>query len=238
MARPKAATFHNKRKRKSGRCYLLELPPELRLQIYAYSFTEKYQVVLNIYRDCQMHSHISSVQPARRVPKKAFRKISALLRTCKTIATEGTPVLFQSLLFHVYLRPDFDTFRSQSALRKLHKCQFIKYIRSMNIIVSARDHAAASSAGERLSVLVKGLQRGSTIKLNKVLLYLGSLDVSGLADPVVKAIMEGNFSKGFELYQPSDTYHGHRPAVVNALVWQKFKEWSGAISIDEVGQPL
>ncbi|KAK5710708.1 hypothetical protein LTR15_012864 [Elasticomyces elasticus] len=238
MARPKAAMVHNKRKRKSGRCYLLELPPELRLKIYDYLFTEKLDVLLTIYRDCEMQTHLKNPESGSAVSKKEVRKLSALLKTCKALATEITPILFKNLQFRIHLSPDTGNISFQKKLRKLHRCQFAKHIRAMSISVTAGDHSAVASAGERLRMLTKVFQPGRMIKLDTLRLYFSTVDMMGAADPILKATMAINCKKGFKLYYSSfDSGSGGRDMATWSC-WRKFEEWSGVIKIDSQGRPL
>ncbi|KAK4902564.1 hypothetical protein LTR27_000501 [Elasticomyces elasticus] len=235
MARPKAAIVHNKRKRKSSRCYLLELPPELRLEIYDYLFIEKYEVLLTVDRDCEMQTCLRNPESGSAVPKKEARKLSALLKTCKTLATEVTPVLSQNLHFHIHLSPDMGSNLSpQKKLRKLHQCQFAKHIRMMSISVTAPDHAAAASAGERLRMLTKVLQPDRTIKLDTLRLYFSTVDMMGAADPILKALMAINCKKGFKLYYSSSKFDSGGPDMATWLCWRAFEKWSGVIRDTEM----
>ncbi|KAK5684503.1 hypothetical protein LTS10_004373 [Elasticomyces elasticus] len=239
MARLKAATVHNKRKRKSSRCYLLELPPELRLEIYDYLFTEKYEVLLTIDRDCEMQAHLMNPESGSAVPKKEVRKLSALLKTCKTLATEVTPVLFQNLYFRIHLSPGMGSNLSpQKKLRKLHRCQFAKHIRMISISVTAPDHAAAASAGERLRMLTKVLQPGRTIKLDTLRLHFSTVDMMAAADPILKATMAINCKKGIKVYYSGSKYGSGGPDMATWLCWRKFEKWSDVIRVDEEGRPL
>ncbi|KAK5707363.1 hypothetical protein LTR17_020759 [Elasticomyces elasticus] len=239
MARPKAATVHNKRKRNPSRCYLLELPPELRLEIYDYLFTEKFEVLLSIYRDCEMETWLTNPESGLVVPKKEVRKLSTLLKTCKALATEVTPVLFQNLHFRIRFSPDMmGNPSSQKKLRKLHRCQFAKHIRTMSISVVASDHSAVASAGERLRILTKVFQPDRTIKLDTLRLYFSTVDMMGAADPILKATMAINCKKGFKLYHSSVDRGSGGPDMATWLCWRVFEKWSGVIKVDGQGQPL
>lgn len=76
------------------RCYLLELPPELRLVIYDYFFLVK---TINIWIDWNVYRW-RSYKPNGSV---------SLLATCKTIFREATPVFYDRTTVHFSICDEF-----------------------------------------------------------------------------------------------------------------------------------
>ena len=78
----------------AGRCHLLEdLPPELRLRIYEHLFNEEYRPSLLI-GSCSKIQFLS--------PAKAH---AGILKTCRTIYSEATPLLYRKTTFQVQIYP-------------------------------------------------------------------------------------------------------------------------------------
>src|SRR5271163_3043684 len=75
---------------------LLQLPLEIRLQIYSLAFGEG-TVVL----DAGNYSGPSCLIPKHATPVNATGRSSQLLQTCKTILHEAMPVLYENTAVHV-----------------------------------------------------------------------------------------------------------------------------------------
>ena len=78
----------------SGRCRILEdLPPELRLRIYEHLFCEPCHSSVLIRSDSKIE--IISLAKAH----------AAILKTCRTIYREATPILYSTTTFRVQIYP-------------------------------------------------------------------------------------------------------------------------------------
>ncbi|KAK5701278.1 hypothetical protein LTR17_022735 [Elasticomyces elasticus] len=75
------------------RCYLLELPPELRLRIYTCVYR---QSTTSVYVE-----YLGASQRPRRCEHIIGPRPSTLYRTCRTIHQEAMPVLYDSIIFGI-----------------------------------------------------------------------------------------------------------------------------------------
>jgi hypothetical protein len=78
------------------RCYLLELPTELRLEIYSHIFTLTHSVILAVVDS--VYVKFNGITPGRYKPRWIYGN---LLQTCRTIYREAAPALYGQAHFTI-----------------------------------------------------------------------------------------------------------------------------------------
>ena len=76
-----------------GRCYLLDLPPELRVRIYEFVFNQ--QIFIMLSHDPKGLTDVESWD----------KNPSALIKTCKTTHKEAKPVLYKQVSLQIDIEP-------------------------------------------------------------------------------------------------------------------------------------
>jgi hypothetical protein len=80
------------------RCDLLDLPAEVRLQIYEHVFCAGFECLIGITSAHELHVSLTRKEPYYGL--KA-RKLMRLLLVCRTITQEASPPLYSLTIFHM-----------------------------------------------------------------------------------------------------------------------------------------
>ncbi|KAK4950345.1 hypothetical protein LTR10_011326 [Elasticomyces elasticus] len=223
-----------KRKREPGRCYLLEVPPELRLHIYEFLYADEYQVAIYVFPNSEMQSQISKTSFRPNGPNA--KHLTALLMSCKLVNKEATPILYQILHFSLCFRNGGRKASYRKGLGQLRQCQFAKRIEKMSILIRVDHEDDSDRAVERLDVFFKTLQPDRTIKIVKMWLTIGNHP--GMADAVLRVLMCLNCRKGFEVYRAwANGAQRGLPVAATEKCWQDFLKWSRAVAVGIDGRP-
>lgn len=109
----------------TGRCYLLEIPPELRLQTYSFVYTKHITAYFNISHDDELHNPCFDTT----------LHCTSLPATCRTIYHEATPVLYGRVTFALQFT-NWTARKKSSAwksLGRLSACTWLPKIRRFKL---------------------------------------------------------------------------------------------------------
>ncbi|KAK3628922.1 Hsp70 protein that interacts with Zuo1p [Elasticomyces elasticus] len=219
---------------KPRRCYLLEILPELRLRIYELLYGGYFKVVIYVFWNCEMQSRVWSIYS---VMGDKAETLTALLKSCKLINEEATPVLYQNLHFTICFRNDEDGKNDENRdLGQLYRCQFGKNIEKITIMIRVDGEGDKESAVYRLNILFRALQLYRVVEIEK--LWLKICNMPGEADPILRTLMKLHYcNSGFEVYNAWANSGVGPPVAASEECWQQFMEWSDAVVVDLDGRP-
>jgi hypothetical protein len=116
------------------RCYLLELPAELRLRIYEFAFSDvRYPDGLRANVECRYCGETGGFIIINRPLHWQGKKSLSLRQTCRQIQREASPVFREHVLFRVSIGPYFRS--TYEHLRRVDLVPFVKYF-SISIVVN------------------------------------------------------------------------------------------------------
>ncbi|KAK5717102.1 hypothetical protein LTR15_008991 [Elasticomyces elasticus] len=121
------------------RCHLLELPPELRVRIYEYLY-EGYDgydgVGFAVYANGEMRRKYPWQVPGIESTPKRLHNPTSLLKVCRVITTQATPILYQMMTVTVHFLALKDI-KSAPMLSPAARDLFFRQVKNMNLHVSA-----------------------------------------------------------------------------------------------------
>ena len=137
--------------RNGGPCHLLSIPPELRLRIYEYLYDNEKD------RRCSLILRNNKFIECFQIPCFGCEGAAALLRTCKEIYYEATPVLYENTTFKILVfghnKPEFSTLHS---LAPVQTCtSLLKQVRRLSLNVYLREKQDMDPAILRLTRLLQ-----------------------------------------------------------------------------------
>ena len=144
------------------------------------------------------------------------------LLTCRQIAREATPVLYDAMHFNFnFLRGT--SFAEPVPGRLVRSHSFVHNIRSMNLFVPFCDAETMRRAAESIATLfVKSPGVHQDVKITDVRLRVEGKEPFN-ADPVYQALLALPCPGGFPVHN-MPTKHQY----ISADVFQAFRDWSGA----------
>lgn len=101
-------------------CHLLDLPPELRLEIYGWLFDAALEVQLDVLDDIFIDADITG-------PPEAFLGVK-LLQTCRIIHKEAEPILYHHAVFNLEVADGeerLDDDHLAVNLGSIHNCRYL-----------------------------------------------------------------------------------------------------------------
>jgi len=127
------------------RCYLLELPPGIRLQIYEHLWSNLSQAVINI------HDQMGRIQTqfillgAKEQPQYINTRTLALLQACKLIHQEAQPAAYQTLQFKTSIYGTAEV-RHKQFIRFPEECDLLRLVgnRSVHIVMFSPESGPCS----------------------------------------------------------------------------------------------
>ncbi|KAK3658370.1 hypothetical protein LTR56_001781 [Elasticomyces elasticus] len=199
---------------KATRCYLLEIPPELRLRIYGYVFDKDFQPGVFIWPSGEMLQDDLGCQP---------KNFSSVLKTCRLIAREATPVLYEGRTFYVHVMPDRSASEYRNGpyeyLRPVDCCLWFERVQTIKLYVYAGRTSIANATQIIKSIFARRHQKQTIAFLHLSLSELGEGD----ADPLYKVLTRLSFSSGARItHYMNSTRH-----VVSKEVLEEFQQASG-----------
>ncbi|KAK5679529.1 hypothetical protein LTS10_008350 [Elasticomyces elasticus] len=175
---------------KTTRCYLLEIPPELRLRIYEYVFDKDVEPWILIWPSGEMRGHYSQCPP---------KNFSSVVKTCRLVAQEAAPVLYKGRKFIVYVMPDQRasefTMPSNQHIRPVDTCLWLEQVQIFELFVYAGRTTIADATKTIKSMFVRWHQKQTITYLYISLSGLGEGD----ADPLYKVLAGLSFSSGIQI---------------------------------------
>ncbi|KAK5679530.1 hypothetical protein LTS10_008351 [Elasticomyces elasticus] len=147
------------------RCHLLELPPELRVRIYEYLY-EGYDgydgVAFAVYANGEMRRkypwQVLGIEPT---PKRLHNP-TGLLKVCRLITTEATPVLYNMMTVTVHFLALKDV-KQAPMLSPTARDLFFRQVKHMNLHISAFGSEGIERAMSHLPIVL-GNQRNKTMR--------------------------------------------------------------------------
>jgi len=185
------------------RCFLLELPAELRLRIYDYVYNERCLVQLIVDSKRVYHTLCNPLAPFGSGSTR-FTKHAALLKTCRLICKEAAPVLYSTLYANIsaYLGSERHQGTDQRDAGALESCTFLPHITEIGkLTIYTRDGAVdASAVAARLRQLISALAglgpepMVDCIELTTVseAWFSGESPDKTALDPIVRALIDWN----------------------------------------------
>ncbi|KAK4902883.1 hypothetical protein LTR27_000822 [Elasticomyces elasticus] len=170
------------------RCHLLELPVELRLQIWDFVYSSTY--LLHITVDTEtvyINSHLyydPPWTPARNIP--------ALLRTCRLVNEDATPALYASteFLIDIYGKPAKRTLRPTAFEIQNHA--FLKHAtRIEELEIFQSDDVAAVTIAQTFPSFISMLSPDKRVALATFEVHLTKEPPENM-DPVFQALLDWN----------------------------------------------
>ncbi|KAK5744592.1 hypothetical protein LTR17_001987 [Elasticomyces elasticus] len=121
------------------RCHLLELPPELRVRIYEYLY-ESYDgydgVAFAVYANGEIRRKYPWQVPGVEPTPRRLHNPTSLLKVCRTITTEATPVLYKMMTVTVHFLALKDV-KQAPMLSPTARDLFFNQVKNMNLHISA-----------------------------------------------------------------------------------------------------
>ncbi|KAK3627384.1 hypothetical protein LTR22_022768 [Elasticomyces elasticus] len=168
------------------RCHLLELPIELRLQIWEFVYSSTY--LLHITVDTEtvyINPHLyydPSWTPARNIP--------ALLRTCQLINEETSPALYASTRFLVDIYGERANGTLKSTAFEIQDFAFLKHAtRIEELDVFQGDDVAVITIAQRLQSFISMLSPDKRVALATFEVHLTKEPPDNM-DPVFQALLD------------------------------------------------
>ncbi|KAK4956754.1 hypothetical protein LTR10_006282 [Elasticomyces elasticus] len=170
------------------RCHLLELPVELRLQIWDFVYSTTYLLHITVDTETVYINPHLYYDP----PWTPARNIPALLRTCKLVNEEASPALYASTKFlvDIYGKPAENTLKS--AAFEIQDLAFLKRaarIEELDIFQS--DDVAAVTIAQSLQAFISMLSSGKPVALTTFEVYLTKEPPENM-DQVFRALLDWN----------------------------------------------
>ncbi|KAK3656869.1 hypothetical protein LTR56_002850 [Elasticomyces elasticus] len=171
------------------RCHLLELPVELRLQIWDFVYSSTHLLHITVDTEAvyiNLHLYYDPPwTPARNIP--------ALLRTCQLINEEASPALYASTKFlvDVYGEPAYGTLKSTAF--EIYDFAFLKHatrIEELDVF-QGDDDVAAITIAQRLQSFISRLSPEKQVALTTFEIYLAKESPEDM-DPIFQAILDWN----------------------------------------------
>lgn len=166
------------------RCFLLELPPELRLRIYEHVFEGICRCTLTVCNDLRViRNHVSWWGANYSNLSGDQHRWAAVLETCKLVAHEATPVLYAATTFTV-------------AVREVHSANFPPPAKAVDLLQSCRPLALI----KKIDMLQITLQRHRTDGHPVAKLVEGVTNLLGMYAAVkITALLAGGWSDAMQL---------------------------------------
>ncbi|KAK4950400.1 hypothetical protein LTR10_011381 [Elasticomyces elasticus] len=121
------------------RCHLLELPPELRVRIYEYLY-EGYDgydgIAFAVYANGEMRRKYLWQVPDTKLSPRKLCNPSHLLRVCRQVTTEATPILYKMMTVTVHFLALKDV-KQAPMLSPTARDLFFRQVKNMNLHISA-----------------------------------------------------------------------------------------------------
>ncbi|KAK5744593.1 hypothetical protein LTR17_001988 [Elasticomyces elasticus] len=192
---------------KTTRCYLLEIPPELRLRIYEDVFDTDFTPEVFIWPSGEIRMYRSERPP----------------NNFSLIAREAAPVLYEGRTFYVHVLPDPCASEYPNSLykylRPVDRCLWFEQVQTIKLYVYAGP-AVAAGAMIIKSMFMRRHQKQSIAYLHLNLLGLGEGD----GDPLYKVLNRLSICSGAHIHHLlSSSTH-----VVSKEVLEEFQQTSGA----------
>ncbi|KAK4950399.1 hypothetical protein LTR10_011380 [Elasticomyces elasticus] len=198
---------------KTTRCYLLEIPPELRLRIYGYVFEDNYEPDFVIWPCGKMRRDLNKGPPAH---------FSALLKTCSLVAQETAPVLYHDRIFIIHIVDNDPAYTSHQHnygdLRPVNECSWFEYLQSLKIYIDSGSSTISSVTQNVRLVLAKQPKNQKATYLHLDIQKLGE----GEGDPLYKALMRMSFSSDAFITH----WLGRSKKIVSKEVLDRFQQGS------------
>ncbi|KAK5738796.1 hypothetical protein LTR17_005731 [Elasticomyces elasticus] len=182
------------------KCHLLELPPELRLLIYAFVYEDGYEQSI-----VAGPTLVLSTRPSRNDGGRC-KHFTALLRTCTLVRDEAEPVLYEATTFDVYIEGASYPYQ-KSWKGKLDTCPFIGHITNIKkpeICVPDADNSE-DNAVRCIGGLINALPDNKRYKVDSIELWRGD-DSWAQNTRVITALVNLNCKPGvkFLLFEEED----------------------------------
>jgi len=156
-------------------CYLLELPPEMRLVVYSHLFSGPYTFQIDVadkvyvYRQGRGRKRdYGTAEPDRGV--------QSLLRTCKVTHAEASPVFYDNIILNVNLFDSKQTLRPILAVQCLGQPSIHRLRRGIKHVElelwSIDVSATAGAMPERLAAFFNAIEHGARLKTSSITLWL------------------------------------------------------------------
>ncbi|KAK3114782.1 hypothetical protein LTR53_006559 [Teratosphaeriaceae sp. CCFEE 6253] len=227
---------------RSGRCHLLGLPKELRLSIYECVYDERYRFPIFLGHPDGFTLITWKLIDGDQIPYTwayEAKQLPHLLYTCRLIAQEATPVLYDSIIFGAHFSGRRGP-QMSGTVWDLARCPFLSQIRRLDIC-STDD---VESVAHHIDLFTRKLHSSRPVKLkgvrlrfqrnvrvrdpNGVLMQPPRYEWTGIsearvADPVHLALMRIRCAPGFPLLHQLES----RPCASEG-VYAAFKTWSKA----------
>jgi hypothetical protein len=192
------------------RCYLLELPPELRVRIYHFFITSSRPYGTRIGVDPWLEYDLWSVDTVRCWwnPHDRNKSDLALLRTCRLIHSEAAPVIYGSFVFdHTFPSDPY----SPELPVTLDMWELARFVRRVCICVGTPDREEIFWRIDRWCDMLSRCRHTLNMSHIQVRLTLKSPEDADQVRHEIKEIYEGRRSRGLI-------------GTLEAQIWAKFME--------------
>ena len=195
------------------RCFLLDLPPELRLRVYDYIYVQPLICHLTVVRHARIYRHQFFLEEDVSHPCQ----VAALMKTCKITAQEATPILFDTVTFVL----DFQhTFQEKYPVDHA----FLKHARRIDIYIRTFMSSAVATKAEAVRAVCQSLSNHHSLCINDIHVEMAVPgEFIGVANPIVRAM------KGLRSQKPPTATLSADLRDVSENVWEEFVKEIGVV---------
>ncbi|KAK5701236.1 hypothetical protein LTR17_022771 [Elasticomyces elasticus] len=176
------------------RCHFLELPPELRVRIYEYLYEgyDRYDgVAFAVYANGEMRRKYSWRLPDTKLDPRKLCNPSHLLKMCRVMTTEATPVLYKMMTVTVHFLALKDV-KSAPMLSSTARDLFFNQVKNMNLHISAFESEGIERA---MSHLPRALGTQGSKNIKEVRLDVPYHPRTGCTAWMYRVLMELSYDK-------------------------------------------